>query len=93
MSEEPHGHMTIKVKKPNPCKTRDTKKIKLDKISNQYKELKKECEEKEHGDFVKKYFIPDGDQLTHETLIKGLFNFYKNKKLATEANISRKNKL
>ena len=77
----PGTSITIKVPKlQNPCKRRDTKKIKLDIIGKQYKQLKKECEEQEHGVFVKKYFKNNIEQLTHDTLIKGLFNFYKSEK-------------
>ena len=88
MSEDQYKTKKIKLKNPcnpkytkknelEPCETRDTNKEILKCARKEYNDYKTKCEEKEHGDFVKMYFKDNIEQLTHETLIKGLFNFYK----------------
>jgi hypothetical protein len=66
---------------PDPCKEKDEKQKELKVLTKEFRSKVKECEESLYGSFVDKYFTNiDGSQLTHNNLLKGLFNYYKDEK-------------
>ena len=67
--------------KKNPCEEKKIKQEELKLLTKEFRIKVKECEESLHGSFIDKYFTNiDAAKLTHNDLLKGLFNYYKDEK-------------
>jgi hypothetical protein len=65
----------------DPCKEKSEKQLELKSLTKEFRDKVKECEDSLYGSFKEKYFkTKDGIPLTHDDLLKGLFNYYKDEK-------------
>ena len=63
------------------CDEKNKKQLELKLLTREYRDKVKECEESLYGSFITEYFkLDDVAQLTHNDLLRGLFNYYKKEK-------------